>query len=78
MMLFDRKKALNQIIGPRHDDGVEAEHPAHTMAKEAIAAVHAHDHKGFAEATKAMMQAFQSDPDQDGDEHDAITGRAED
>lgn len=78
MLLFDRKKALNQIMGPPPDKGGgEAEDPAHTLSKEAIAAVHAHDHEGFANATKALFQHYQSDPDQDGDEHDPVTGQAD-
>lgn len=58
MILFDRKKALNQIMGPSEEKKkTEMEHPAHIAAKEAIAAVHAHDHEGFANATKALMLA---------------------
>jgi hypothetical protein len=75
VILFDRKKALNQIMGPPPGQEPEAEDPAHTIAKEAIDAVHAKDHAGFAAATKALFMHFQSDPDQDGDEHDTDTGK---
>lgn len=63
MILFDRKKALNQIMGPPpdapmgdHEDVGEHEH-LHHLAKEAIDAIHAKDHKGFAEAFHAMHLA---------------------
>lgn len=77
MMLFDRKKAMNQIMGPHPDKksgGGEVD-PSHVLAKEAIDAVHAHDHAGFASATKALFMHFKEDPDQDGDEHESVTGR---
>lgn len=74
MILFDRKKALSQIMGPSGNEGPK-EDPAHTISKEAIAAVHAHDHAGFAAATKALFMHFQNDPDQDGDKHESDTGR---
>jgi len=74
MILFDRKKALNQIMGSPHKESPQ-EDPAHTMAKEAIDAVYAKDHVGFANATKALFMHYDSDPDQDGDTHDSVTGR---
>lgn len=80
MIMFDRKKALNQIMGPHPDhksDGGEVS-PEHALSKEAIEAVHAHDHEGFANATKALFMHFQNDPDQDSDKHESITGREED
>lgn len=62
MMLFDRKRAMNQILGPSEKDTPEAEDPAHMISKEAIAAVHAKDHAGFAAATKALFMHYsQSD-----------------
>lgn len=62
MMLFDRKKSLSQIMGPppdspTGDNEVDKDNPLHHLAKEAIDAVHAKDHKGFAEAFKAMHLA---------------------
>lgn len=77
MLLFDRKKAMNQILGPPPDHKKEEVNPAHELAKEAIASVHAKDHEGFANATKALFVHFQNDSDQDGDVHDPITGREE-
>ncbi len=80
MILFDRKKAMNQILGPRPDkksDGGDVD-PAHALAKEAIDAVHAKDHAGFANATRALFMHFDQDPDQDGDSHESETGREED
>lgn len=70
---------MNQIMGPSQHKSEEGktENPAHVMAKEAISAVHAGDHEGFANATKAMFMHFQSDPDQDGDKHESATGREE-
>jgi hypothetical protein len=78
MILFDRKKALNQIMGPpqKKSEGGEV-NPAHEIAKEAIEAVHAKDHEGFANASKALFMHFQSDPDQDDDKHESDTGREE-
>lgn len=77
MILFDRKKALNQIMGPRPDhksDGGEV-NPAHELAKEAISAVHDKDHEGFANATRALFMHFDENPDGDDRMHDPITGR---
>lgn len=77
MILFDRKKALNQIMGPSPDKKQEEEMDhSHVLAKEAIEAVHAHDHEGFANATKALFMHFDQDPDQDGDSHEDVTGKA--
>lgn len=75
MLLFDRKKAMNQIMGPKKEESSGAEDPAHSIAKEAIEAVHAKDHVGFADATKALFMHFDSDPDQDGDKHESATGK---
>lgn len=81
MILFDRKKALNQILGDPTEK--KAESPkvggAEAIAKEAVDAVHAKDHKGFADAMKAMHMFHQGemDPDGDGDKHSPITGKEE-
>ena len=61
MMLFDRKKAMNQIMGSSPEEEGPKEHPAHIAAKEAIDAIHAKDHVGFANATKAMMMAHEGE-----------------
>jgi len=74
MLLFDRQKSLSQIMGPAPGERVQ-EDPKHVIAKEAIAAVHAHDHAGFAAATKALFDEFSRDPDQDGDRHESATGK---
>lgn len=71
MLLFDRKKALNQIMGPHPDhkaDGGEVEHgEIHALANEAINAIHSKDAKGFAEATHAMFMHFDSMPHPEGE-----------
>lgn len=63
MILFDRKKALNQIMGPSPKDKEEEGKidPAHVMAKEAIDAVHNKDHEGFANAARALYMHFGSE-----------------
>lgn len=64
MILFDRKKALSQILGPPPKEKEEVD-PAHTLAEEAMKAFEGKDAKGFAEATKAMFLHFsngQSEP----------------
>lgn len=66
MVLFDRKKALNQILGPKEGAEPEHEDPSHTVAKEAIDAVHAKDHVGFANAMKAMHMHHASESDKTG------------
>lgn len=64
MILFDRKKALNQIMGPPPKKAEEAEDPAHTLSKEAIEAVHNRDHEGFANATKALFMHYDGQEDE--------------
>lgn len=82
MLLYDKKKTLSQILGPHPEhkaEGGEVHDHAHHLAKEAVEAVHAKDHKGFADAMHAMHMHFNSlkDPDDDGDIHDEVTGREE-
>jgi hypothetical protein len=58
MILFDRKKALSQILGPPPEEIREEIDPAHALAEEAMRAFEGKDAKGFAEATKAMFLHF--------------------
>lgn len=70
MILYDRKKALSQIMGPSPEEEVH-EDPAHAIAKEAIEAVHAKDHEGFANATKALFMHYSGEHDGNAsEEHD--------
>lgn len=58
MILFDRKKALNQILGSPPVNPEEMPDPLETMAKEAMSAFESKDAKGFAAATHAMFLHF--------------------
>lgn len=71
MMLFDRKKSLNQIMGAPPKKEEEHMDPSHALAKEAIEAVHAHDHDGFINASRALFTHFGSQHDGNASEdHD--------
>lgn len=61
MILFDRKRALNQIMGSpeRKVEGGEEKNPAHVIAQEAMNALEAKDAKGFAEATHALFMHYE-------------------
>ena len=70
-MLFDRKKALNQIMGPspekKAEGGEVGVHPhLEALSKEAIDFVHAKDPEGFAHAMKAMHLHLAGEHDPEG------------
>jgi len=62
MLLFDRKKSLTQIMGPREDEQKEAPNEVHTLAQEVINAVHSKDAGVLASALHALFMHFESLP----------------
>lgn len=74
MILFDRKKTLNQIMGPPPEKNTEepaAPEHLHALAKEAIDAVHAKDPIGFIHAQQAIHMHFAGENDSTGYHEDA-------
>lgn len=70
IMMGDKKRMVNAILGPRHDEKQEetpsADESIQAAAQEAIDAIHAKDAAGLLEALRAIFAELDAEPHREG------------